>query len=98
MLGDSAEGEVRREVDTEMTTLREARRRAGLGRVKCARLAGIDAPSLGRYETGKVVPGLVRALRIAKVLDVEVGEIAEFVPTLREAEAAGLVFGTKKAS
>jgi len=82
---------------TEMMTLREARRRAGLGRVKCARLAGIDAPSLGRYEAGQVVPGLVRALRIAKVLGVEIGEVKEFVPTVRDAEAAGVVFEAEKA-
>ena len=77
---------------TEKTlTLREARKRAGLGRAKCAMLAGIDAPSLGRYETGKVRPGLVRAVRIAEVLGIRVDEVAEFVPALREAEAAGLV-------
>ena len=85
--------EVRREVDTETTTLREARRRAGLGRVKCARLAGIDVPSLGRYETGKVQPGLVRALKIAKVLGVPADEVAEFLPALREAQDAGLALG-----
>lgn len=85
-----ANEEVSSDVNTETTTLREARRRAGLGRVKCASLAGIDAPSLARYETGTVQPGLIRALKIARVLGVRADEVAEFLPALREAQDAGL--------
>ncbi len=83
-------------MDTETTTLREARRRAGLGRTKCAMLAGIDAPSLARYETGRVQPGLLRALKIAKVLGVRADEVAEFLPALREAQDAGLALGINR--
>jgi transcriptional regulator with XRE-family HTH domain len=85
-------------VDTETTTLtlREARLWAGLGRMKCARLAGIDAPSLGRYEAGKVRPGLSRAIRIAEVLGVPAGRIEEFIPAVREVEAAGLVLAASE--
>jgi transcriptional regulator with XRE-family HTH domain len=77
-------------VDTKTTTLREARRRVGLGRVKCAMLAGIDPPSLARYEAGRVQPGLVRALKIAKVLGVQADRVVEFLPALREAQDVGL--------
>ena len=72
-------------------TLREARKLAGLGRLKCARLASIDAASLGRYETGKVQPGIKNATRIAEVLGVRVDEIVEFIPAVQEVQGAGFI-------
>ena len=70
--------------------LKEARRRAGLGRVKAAKLSGVDASSIFRYETGRRVPGIENATRIARALGVGTGEVDEFRPALEEAEAAGI--------
>src|SRR5215211_866748 len=58
--------------------LKEARLKAGLGRLRCAKLAGIGKPLLYRYELGLRKPGPENATKIARVLGVELGEIEEF--------------------
>ena len=58
--------------------LKEARLRAGLGRLRCAKLAGIDKPLLYRYELGLRTPGFENATKIARVLDVDLTDIEEF--------------------
>ncbi len=75
--------------------LKEARVGAGIGREKAARLAGMDRASLYKIETGKRVPGIEVATRIARVLAVKLSEIDEFAPALAKAEAAGLVMNEK---
>jgi|SRR5215212_978529 len=60
--------------------LKEARLKAGLGRLRCAKLAGIGKPLLYRYELGLRTPGPENATKIARVLCVELGEIEEFRP------------------
>jgi transcriptional regulator with XRE-family HTH domain len=65
------------EVDGVMK-LKEARLRAGLGRLRCAKLAGIDKPLLYRYELGLRTPGFENATKIAQVLSVELADIEEF--------------------
>ena len=58
--------------------LKEARVDAGLGREKCARLAGVNEPLLYRYEAGLRRPGMENATKIAGVLGVGFGEVEEF--------------------
>jgi len=81
-------------MDTETVTIREARMRAGIGVGKCSRLADVDVRSLIRYEQGRAQPGIRNAARIAEVLGVRVDEVAEFLPAVREVEAAGFVLET----
>jgi transcriptional regulator with XRE-family HTH domain len=71
--------------------LKEARIGAGLGREKCAALAGVNRALILRYETGQSVPGIVNAAKIARVIGVELDEIREFEHAVAEAEAARLV-------
>ena len=71
--------------------LKEARVGAGIGREKAARMAGMDRAGLYKIETGKRVPGIEVATRIARALAVSLSEIDEFAPALARAEAAGLV-------
>ena len=71
--------------------LKEARIGVGIGREKAARLAGMDRAGLYKIETGKRVPGIEVATRIARVLAVNLSEIDEFAPALAKVEAAGLV-------
>ena len=85
-------------MDTETMTIREARKRAGIGVGKCSRLADVDIRSLIRYEQGRAQPGIRNAARIAEVLGVRVDEIAEFVPAVREVEAAGFALTSESAS
>ena len=70
--------------------LKEARKRAGLGREKCAALSGISGPLILRYESGKARPGIVNAAKLARVIGVELDEVKEFERALEEAKAAGL--------
>ncbi len=74
---------------TTTLTLREARKRAGLGLPALSWRTGVDIPSLLRYERGRTSPGITNAARIARVLGVRVDRIAEFIPAVREVEAAG---------
>ena len=76
------------ETKTATLTLREARRRAGLGLPACSRRTGVDVPSLLRYETGKTQPRIENAAKIADALGVRVDEVTEFLPAVREVEAA----------
>ncbi len=71
--------------------LKEVRVGAGIGREKAARLAGMDRAGLYKIETGKRVPGIEVATRIARSLAVNLSEIDEFAPALAKAQAAGLV-------
>ena len=70
-----------------MTTLNDAIRASGLTKTECAMAAGVSRSQLYMYETGKLRPELKNALRIAEVLGVEVGEVAEFGTALEEAES-----------
>jgi transcriptional regulator with XRE-family HTH domain len=72
-------------------TLKEARLGAGLGREKCAALAGVNRALILRYENGQAVPGIVNAAKIARVIGVELDEVREFEHAVVEAEAARLV-------
>ncbi len=67
------------EVD-RVVKLKEARLKAGLGRLRCAKLAGIDKPLLYRYELGLRKPSPENATKIARVLGVELGDVEEFRP------------------
>ncbi len=64
--------------ETATRRLKEARIGAGLGREKCAKLAGLNRPLLYRYEAGIRRPGLRNATKIAEVLGVGLGEVEEF--------------------
>jgi len=69
--------------------LRTARKRAGLGLEPCARKAGVTVRLLIAYEMGRQRPGITNASRLARALGVRVDRIEEFVPAVREVEAAG---------
>jgi DNA-binding XRE family transcriptional regulator len=77
----------------------EARKRAGLGLERCSRFSGVSIRDVIRYERGRTSPGIKNAARISAVLGVRVDEIEEFLPAVREVEAAGFVLanpnGTK---
>ena len=77
-------------------TLREARKRAGLGLPALSWRTGVDIPSLLRYEAGKTRPRIENAAKIAHVLGVRVDEIAEFAPAVLEVEAAGFALVSKR--
>lgn len=76
---------------TAPVPLRAARKRAGVGLERCARFSGVTVKDIVRYERGRTVPGITNAARIARVLGVRVDGIAEFVPAVRQVEAAGFV-------
>jgi transcriptional regulator with XRE-family HTH domain len=79
------------EADVKRVGLRAARKRAGLGLEPCARKAGVTVRLLIAYEMGRQKPGIANAARIARALGVRVDCIEEFVPAVREVEAAGFV-------
>ena len=72
-------------------TLKNARIGAGLGREKCAALSGVNRALILRYETGRAVPGIVNAAKIARVIGVDLDEVREFEHAMAQAEAARLV-------
>ena len=65
--------------------------RAGLGKLKLSKLAGVDTSLLSRYERGLRKPGIKNAIKLARGLGVELAEIDEFRPALEEAMEIGLV-------
>ena len=69
----------------------EARKRAGLGIERCSRFSGVSVRDVIRYERGRTSPGIRNAARIATVLGVRVDQVEEFLPAVREVEAAGFV-------
>ena len=79
------------ETDLQTLRLRAARKHAGLGLEPCARRAGVTVRLLIAYEMGRQKPGIKNAARIARVLGVRVDGIEEFLPAVRETEAAGFV-------
>ena len=88
-------------MDTQTTSepgvlgMLEARKRAGLGVERCSRFSGVSVRDVIRYERGRSVPGIRNAARIAEVLGVRVDEIEEFLPAVREVEAAGFVLAIR---
>ena len=71
--------------------LKEARLDAGVGRVKAAKLTGIDASTIYKIEVGQRTPGIATATRICRGLGLDPRDIDEFLPALKEAGAAGVV-------
>ncbi|MCQ2505750.1 MAG: helix-turn-helix domain-containing protein [Lachnospiraceae bacterium] len=57
------------------SNFKEKRIKAGLRQEDLARLAGCDAHSISRYETGERVPCLEIAIRISEALKTSVNEI-----------------------
>ena len=78
----------------EVLGMMEARKRAGIGIERCSRASGVDIRSIIRYERGRSRVGIRNAARIAAVLGVRVDEVEEFLPAVREVEAAGFVLAT----
>lgn len=79
------------EGETEVLGMLEARKRAGFGLERCSRFSGVSIRDVIKYERGRAKPGIRNAARIAAVLGVRVDEIEEFLPAVREVEAAGFV-------
>ena len=84
------------ETKTTTLTLREARKQAGLGLPACSQRTGVDIPSLVRYEKGTTRPRIENAAKIADALGIRVDEVAEFLPAVREVEAAGFVLANRE--
>ncbi len=76
---------------TPIMALREARQQAGVGLERCSRVSGVGVKDVIRYERGRQKPGITNAAKIARVLGVRVDQIEEFLPAVREVEAAGFV-------
>ncbi len=74
----------------------EARKQAGLGLERCSRFSGVSIRDVIRYERGRTAPGIRNAARIAAVLGVRVNQIEEFLPAVREVEAAGFVLADRE--
>ncbi len=91
--------EVQTRGEPQVLTMIQARKRAGLGIERCSRFPGVSVRDVIRYERGRSIPGIKNAARIAAVLGVRVDEVEEFLPAVREVEAAGFVLanpnGTK---
>ncbi len=81
--------------EPEVLRMMEARKRAGIGLERCSRFSGVSVRDVIRYERGRTSPGIKNAARIARVLGVRVDEIAEFIPAVREVEAAGFVLADR---
>lgn len=79
------------EAEVEKLGLRAARKRAGLGLEPCAREAGVTVRLLINYEMGRQTPGIRNATRLARALGIRVDQVEEFIPAVREVEAAGFV-------
>ncbi len=79
----------------EVLHMLEARKRAGLGLERCSRFSGVSIRDVIRYERGRTSPGIRNAARIAAVLGVRVDQIEEFLPAVREVEAAGFVLADR---
>ncbi len=80
---------------SEVLTMRQARKRAGIGLERCSRFSGVSIRDVIRYERGRTSPGIRNAARIAAVLGVRVDQIEEFLPAVREVEAAGFVLADR---
>jgi transcriptional regulator with XRE-family HTH domain len=77
--------------EPKIITMMQARKRAGLGLERCSRFSGVSMRDVIRYERGRTSPGIRNAARIAAVLGVRVDQIEEFLPAVREVEAAGFM-------
>ena len=70
--------------------LKDARMKAGFGRLHASKRIGIDKPTLYRYEAGLTRPGIEAVMRISRGLGLEdPWQVEEFRPVLEDAEAAG---------
>jgi transcriptional regulator with XRE-family HTH domain len=77
--------------------LMEARLELGLGRIRAAKLCGMDKAELYKIETGRRVPRAGVALRIARALGLDPHAVEEFEPALGDVEALGLIMGLPEA-
>ena len=85
-----------KEVERKMK-LKEARMRAGFGRLRAAKRIGIDKTTLYRYEAGLVRPGIGAVMRISRGLGLEdPWQVEEFRPALKEAEEAGFALVSRE--
>ena len=57
------------------TSIRDARKRAGLNQEQLAELARLNRVTIAKYEAGKVEPGAQALSRIADALEVSVDEL-----------------------
>jgi len=64
-------------------TLRELRLAKGFNQMELARLIGVSNKVIGHYETGRAMPSLPVAVRLARVLDTTVETIFECVEVRR---------------
>lgn len=77
--------------------LKEARIKAGFGRLHASKRIGIDKPQLYRYEAGLVRPGIEAVMRISRGLGLgDPWQIEEFRPALEHAKSVGLVAQASK--
>jgi transcriptional regulator with XRE-family HTH domain len=70
--------------------LEEAIKRAGLNQSTCAKAAGMAPTIMWRYASGRHKPNVRNAMRIARVLGVDLEDIDEFEHAREEAEVLGV--------
>jgi len=58
-----------------MNSIRELRIRKNLTQQQLANMVGISKKTISAYETGKAVPSLRVAIKLAKVLDVSLDDL-----------------------
>lgn len=70
----------RQKEDPVFNRVEELRLTRGLSRQQLADLVGVHYQTIGYLERGEYSPSLVLALKIAKVLDVEIPEVFSIRP------------------
>lgn len=60
--------------------LKALREERGLSQAQLANASGIDKSAIARYETGRTLPGIDRAVTLARALDCSVDVLAGCVP------------------
>jgi DNA-binding XRE family transcriptional regulator len=92
--GGSSKVDTQTKGEPQVLGMLEARKRAGIGLERCSRFPGVSIRDVIRYERGRTSPGIRNAARIAAVLGVRVDQVKEFLPAVREVEAAGFALVT----
>ena len=61
------------------TFIIEKRKELGMSREEFAKFAGLSKSAVSSYETGKSIPDTVNAVRLAKLLDIDIMELLSYI-------------------
>lgn len=70
-------------------TFREARTRAGVSIMAITRHSGLSKATVFAVQSGTQRPGYVTAVRLARAVGVDPGEVIELAPAVRDFEKVG---------